>query len=308
MSSEGLPCPKGSNGFKRKYESDEEQQENMYEDKECTLCSDETLTVNHTHMSSESIRVFSMEIGKTQHINLLSKKLVSNITPGTRKILLTDETLYNIWSYMGLTLDDLQIEIESIVGGKFNNLTRALSQMFLNGVDRLEVIVIAGIHNIEQGQAPSEIRKEIIELRDAVAAHSELVGHNPRSMISFSTVHFPPKLCSLDVHSNQVDWIPGPEFVNRRNEIEELNEMIKNINIENQVNYVKVHMEGIRIDRKRNVTKHKANPIKPIWREPRTFEKFHFAPESKIKIANMAAKLFRGGLGNTGNWDTAETE
>ena len=287
-------------------EENEKEIETIYEDAVCMLCSDELSTFKHTHTSSEGVRLFAMELGNVRRFCLLCKASENTVDTGaTRRIIATDETIYNIWSYIGLDIQDCHIEIEAIVRGRFRDMARAIIQMFLNGTERIELIVIAGINNIEEDQTIEDIKEEMLNLQELVAAHSELCGHSPPSIVSFSTVRMAPKLCSLDVHPNQKSWIPEAGFINKRKDIEELNGLIKSLNTKNKVNYLKVHMEGIRIDRKKNRTWHKTQSQSPIWRESKVFEKFNFVPEVKLKIANNAVKLFQGGLDNLGDWGEA---
>ena len=139
--------------------------------------------------------------------------------PSTRKVILTSSTLYNVWSYNELRLD-LHVDIESIVGGRVRDLTRALFMMYLKHPERLEIILIAGLNNIGQGQSVPDIIDKIIELKEAVKAHSKKHRHKVPSVVSISTVLFAPKHCSLDVPANKPEWTPPAGFKNRRNEIE----------------------------------------------------------------------------------------
>ena len=101
---------------------------------------------------------------------------------------------------------------------------------------------------------------ELTELRLTVKAHTEMNRHTQPSILSVSTLLYVPKFCSLDLPVNcPAEWIPPVGFNNRRALIEEVNEGIKTMNITAQVNYLKLHMKGIRIDKKSNKTLHKLN-------------------------------------------------
>ena len=93
----------------------------------------------------------------------------------------------------------------------------------------------------------------------------------------------------------QAEWIPPVGFNNRRALVEEVNEGIKTMNLTAKVNYLKLHMEGIRID--------KHYPVKPIWREAEVRRRLHLTAPYKARVAERAAKLFVGGLTNIGNWN-----
>ena len=71
----------------------------------------------------------------------------STIRPATRKLILTNSTLYNVWSTPDLKLP-IHMDIESIVGGRIRDLTRALIMLYLIYPERLEIILIAGLNNV----------------------------------------------------------------------------------------------------------------------------------------------------------------
>ena len=91
------------------------------------------------------------------------------------------------------------MEIEAIVGGRIIDFTRALMMQYLVNPKRLELIVIAGLNNIGDGQPVLEILDEIHELRMSVQAHTSMYEHNTPSVVSFSTMLYVPKFCSLEV-------------------------------------------------------------------------------------------------------------
>ena len=140
-------------------------------------------------------------------------------------------------------------------------------------------------------------------IRLTVKAHTEMNSHPQPSTLSVSTIMLVPKFCSLDLPANcPAEWIPTAGFNNRRALIEEVNEGIKTMNLTAQVNYLKLHMEGIRIDKVSKKTLHKHYPVKPIWREAEVRRRLHLTPPYKAKIAEKAAKLLVGGLTNIGDW------
>ena len=77
--------------------------------------------------------------------------------------------------------------------------------------------------------------------------------------------------------------------------------LLRVMNVKAEVNYLKLHMEGVRFD-KGGKKLHKHYPAKPIWREQEVRKKLHLTPEYKEKICVRAAKLFSGGLTNVGDW------
>lgn len=277
--------------------------ESLYGDRICELCSDNGHMVCHHHVSSQSIRKFATRYQSGYLFYcMMCKAQESTIRPHTRKLILTTSTLYNVWTCTDLNLP-IHIDIESIVGGRIRDLTRALHMLYLIYPERLEIIVIAGLNNIGDSQTSEQIMEELTELKLTVKVHSEMHQHAQPSILSVSTLLYAPKFCSLDLPNNcPAEWIPPRGFQNKRKLLEEVNEGIKSMNLQAQVNYLKLHMEGVRFDKATDKTLHKHNPAKPIWRESEVRRRLHLTPQYKAKVAQRAAKLFMGGLDNIGNW------
>ena len=286
----------------RRDEVQASQDENQYGDRLCELCSDKNNRLYHHHLSSQKLREFATKYQSNYLFYCLMCKMQESIVrPNTRKLILTSSTLYNVWSIESLKLP-IHIDIESIVGGRIRDLTRALIMLYLKHPERLEIILIAGLNNIGDNQPAEDIIEEIRELKQTVQAHSELHSHSETSIVSVSTILYAPKFCSLDVPDKCEDWKPPVGFNNRRDLIENVNAAIKAINVEDKVNYLKLHMEGIRLDKKTGKKLHKHYPDVPIWRETEVRRRLHLTSHYKAKIARNAAKLFVGGLKNLGDW------
>ena len=169
-------------------------EENMYGDSLCTLCSGSDHRVNHHHMSTQGARDFASQYQRGYLFNCMMCKIDESIVrPETRKIILTSSTLYNVWKKKELKLP-IHVEMESIVGGRIRDMTRALIMLYLRYPERLEIILIAGLNNVGEGQSAEEILEEIKELKDAVQAHSEIHGHAEPSIVSISTYNVCPKV------------------------------------------------------------------------------------------------------------------
>ena len=278
------------------------QEENVYGDSLCRLCSDPGHSVYHHHVSSKHVRDFAENYQKSFLFNcIMCKSRESTIRPSTRKLILTSSTLYNVWTYEELKLP-IHLEIEAIVGGRFRDLTRALIMSYLRYPERLEIITVAGINNIGESQSSEDILEEIRELKEAVKAHSVLHGHSTPSIVSVSTILYAPKFCALDVPDSVPAWKPPPGFDNKREVIERVNKAIADMNKAEKVNYLNLHYEGIRKCKKTGKTLHRHNTQNPIWRETEIRRKLHLTPQFKIKVMNRAATLFMGGLKEVGDW------
>ena len=233
---------------------------------------------------------------------MLCKQDESVVRPNTRKVILTSSTLYNVWSYQDLKMP-IHVDIESIVGGRFRDLTRALIMLYLKFPERLEILVVAGLNNIGENQAVPDILDEIVELKQVVETHSTFHGHKEPSLVSFSTVMYAPKFCSLEVPPSKVEWIPPRGFNNRRHDVECLNAAIAAINKTSKVNYLNLHYEGVRMDKVSGKKFHRFN--QQIWREVDVRKKLHLNPQHKIKLMEKVSKLFMGGLNKLGDWDSS---
>ena len=276
-------------------------EESVYRDRVCKWCSDSQHTERHHHVSSEAVRVFAMQNNRYLFNCTMCRQMESVVRPCTRKLIMTTSTLFNVWSQTSFK-PDIHMEIEAVVGGRFRDLTRALMMLYLGNPERLEIIIIAGLNNIGDSQPVPDILDEIEELKQAVEAHSTMHSHSPASIVSFSTVLYAPKFCSLDIPTGFPEWIPPPGFNNRRKDIECLNAAISALNKNAGVNWLNLHYEGVRLDTKNGKKFHKHNPAKPIWREVNIRRRLHLTPEYKVRVANMATKLFKGGLTRLGNW------
>ena len=188
------------------------------------------------------------------------------------------------------------------MGARIRDLTRALFMLYLNQSERLEIIVVAGLNNVGDNQSAEDIMDEIFELKQAVQAHTDMHDHAEPSIVSVSTLLYAPKFCSLDVPENCLEWKPPAGFHNKRELMEKVNAFIKAMNGEAKVNYLKLHMEGVRFDKKSGKSLHKHNPVEPIWREKEVRRRLHLTPHYKAKVVMNAVKIFTGGLKNLGNW------
>ena len=184
--------------------------------------------------------------------------------------------------------------------GWVRNLTSALDRNSLYTPHRLD-IVIAGINNLGEGQQASDIIREMVQMRELVKEHSKKWNHEPPSYVSFSTLIIPPKFCSLDLPPNPAEpwlaeWVPAPQFKNRYSVVKEVNKQIREMNLSEEVVYLHLHMQGIKVFKSGKV-QHKFDNkpgATPIWRETEVFKKLHFTVENKLKIVGFIASCFEG--------------
>ena len=188
---------------------EEELRETRYRDKVCEMCSDTSKSVRHHHFSSTAIKRMAMtdRISKTAMCPVCkSPEPVSIPATETRRVVMADSTLYGVWDKMPPSL--LHFDIDSIVGGKVRDMTRALERNYLHLPNRYEVIVVAGINNIGAGETAAQIMEEILELKNVLKNHSEKWRHPTQSFAVICTVMYAPKFCSLSLPPPQ-KWLNG---------------------------------------------------------------------------------------------------
>ena len=278
----------------------EEKREKQFRDKLCSMCTNSEHSVFHHHWSTADLRTFAICYSLTgKFMCPICHIMEPTLQPVhlTKRVILCSSTLYGIWDRQTLPTITDHFEMECIVGARVRDLTRALKRNYFYVSSRLEIIVVAGINNVGEGQAPDAITIEMIELKNVVKAHSSEHNHNPPSYVSFSTLFFPPKFCSLKVPTDAPDlqeWVPRPNFVNRLETIEGVNKAVKEMNQEDGLNWVNLHLHGIKVfktgKQHKFDTRHGATQI---WREKEVFRKLHFTMDNKLKIIGYIDKCFK---------------
>ena len=276
----------------------EELSEARHRDSLCHLCSEES-AVYHPHFSTQYMREFATKYRSTRTYNCpMCKKEEPIRLPEncTRRLILSSSILYNVWEAPTLQVNQ-HIDMEAIVGGRVRDLTRALNQIYLTQPHRLEIIAMVAINNIGEGQEPKKIIQEMKHMKEMVEGHSKIHNHDPPSYVSFATCILPPKFCSFFVPRDAPDlkeWIPSPNFVNRESKIGALNILIKEMNQEDNLQYVGLHLLGMKFFRS-GTKQHKFDTkdgVQQIWREREVFRKLHFTQEIKAKIVGFAMNCF----------------
>ena len=85
---------------------------------------------------------------------------------------MADSSLYGVWDKMSPSL--LHFDIDSIVGGKVRDMTRALERNYLHLPNRFEVTVVAGINNIGAGEKAEHIMEENLDLNPSSPGDPQL--------------------------------------------------------------------------------------------------------------------------------------
>ena len=281
---------------------DQERRETKYGDSLCEMCTGEgSKYVQHTHFSTANLRTFALCYTEKDTFMCPICKVLEPVIPDkntSRRIILTSSTLYGVWEQPCLPPNTEHFELEAIVGGRVRDLTVALKAGYLYLPHRLEIIVVAGINNIGEGQHPDKIVGEMKELKEMVRLHSEENQHSKPSYVSFCTIILPPKFCSLHIPENAphlAEWVPGPNFKNRYKDIEAVNKKVKEMNLEDNLRYVNLHEQGVKFF-KSGTIQHKFDSLPgraKIWRENEVRRKLHFTMENKLKVVSCLNNCFK---------------
>ena len=280
----------------------EEIRENTYRDITCSMCSDMSQTIRHTHFSTSDIRrMMRYDVGNKDKTYMcpVCKDMEPVTIPATdtRRIVLADSSLYGVWEKMPPS--QTHYDIDSIVGGRVKDMTRALRRNYLHLPNRLEIIVVAGINNIGAKDTAENIINDMKNLKKELKEHSDKWHHNPPSYVSFSTIMYAPKFCSLTVPPSPPEpwlaaWIPPPSFHNRYQVIKLVNDWIIESQRAEGMEMVRIDYTGIK--RFKSGTKqHKFDNKQgatPVWREQEVFKKLHFTMDIKVKIMSHISTCF----------------
>ena len=268
----------------------------------CDMCSDSVTKKYHRHYSTASFRrsFWRFQKGEGTYVCPICKDLESVTVPAneTRRVVVADSTMYGIWGEGEASTE--HFDIDTIVDGTVQEMMRALVRNYLEDQpNRVEILVIAGISNIAAGENVEDIINDMKVLKRVVDDHSKQLGHSPPSYVSFCTVLLPPKFCSLNVPPSKpnepdiAEWVPPPNFRNKYDELDKLNNMILKMN--GDLRCVRMDWQGVKRFNSGN-KQHKFD-TKPgatkIWKETKVFRKLHFTMEMKLKLVGYIMECFK---------------
>ena len=130
-----------------------------------------------------------------------------------------------------------------------------------------------------------------------VAEHSKQNQHSPASSVSISTLMLPPKYCFFKVRENASDLSelkPAPDFLDRYDEIRKLNISIKELNQQDGLLWLNLHLKGIKM--LKSGPQHKYDTMQgaaQVWRERQLFKKLHFTMANKLKLMKYLQNTFK---------------
>ena len=138
------------------------------------------------------------------------------------------------------------------------------------------------------------------EFKEMIKQHSIRWDHKEPSTISFCTIPYAPKFCSLQVPENPVrngvaEWIPPPSFVNRYEEVKKTNNMVITMQSEQNIKMIRLDFHGVKwLAGGRLQHKFDTKPgVTPVWREKEVFRKLHFTIENKMKVMQYICHYYK---------------
>ena len=282
----------------------EDVREQHFSDSVCGYCSSSSMQIRHQHFSTFELRelAFHSENGNIMCPICQVPEPLKRDENGCNRFILTDSTLYGIWEHPDLPKLARHFDIECIIDGNVNDFVRALRKITVIVKGRLEVIVVAGITNVEQEETVEEIMKQFMELKELVRRHSIYHCHTVPGYVSVSTLCLPPKLCALRLPESTEglkEWVPKQDFVDRYPVIRKLNEEIKKMNLKESISFLNIHMQGVKMLKSGPQHKFDTRPDSvSIWSEKEVFQKRHFTMENKLKLIKYLENTFKSNQSN----------
>ena len=147
-------------------------------------------------------------------------------TGGRIPIMATSSTLYQ-WQgprhRTGYTGDPFHIERVSVAGARVRDLGHALSVGYFGLGIPVDILIICGLNDVDQGRSAHEIMCDFAMLQEAVEMNL------PTSTITIATLPLPPKLCRFPGDNT----FRPHDFVNKLNILVDLNMAILRFNARN---------------------------------------------------------------------------
>ena len=280
--------------------------EQKYSEKVCVYCSSEKRDVRHHHFSTTKQRLFMLKHSKSGSMCPICQKVEPQVCEeSVRRVIVSDSTMFGIWDQQELPNISQHMDLECIVDARIRHLTRAIRKNLLDSHDCLQIIVVGGLKNVEDGQTAREILEEFKVMEDLMEEYKKKSSFTSHSYLSFSTLPLAPKYCSFGVPKNALilaEWVPGPSFKNLYPVIKDVNEALKAINEKNGLSWMNLHLQGMKILKSGPQHKYDTKPGVPkVWRENAVFEKLHFTMTNKLKLVKYMQSTFAANENKNGN-------
>ena len=224
----------------------------------CQICSyrqpfpREQKPLYHQHFSSLRLRMDILNV-EDNCLGFYCPSCKSQHRPYTDdrlNVILSDSTLHNFFAplnpgspeYEG---DLVHVDYVTIAGGLIPELHHAYIHDYVDIPPRkpLDVVVVAGDHDILEGISRDQIMEQLRALAHAVLSPNENKPEKDKHTFAISSLMYPPKYC----------WFRdnGPEpyqYTNQKSKVDWLNSEIHQLNLENNVPvYPGFHTYGTRV-------------------------------------------------------------
>ena len=177
----------------------------------CTICSFRQIhphplkPVFHKHFSSRQLRI----IMGVEHYggfyrciscseNRFPGRIHKHERHGRRRLVVSSSTLHNYYLSEHYEGDSVHIDYCTIPGAKIQDLYLAYREEYLRSENPLDVILVAGLNNLNKGEEENQVMERIREFAIMVTEESMNYHRYGRSSFSVATLPYAPKLAWLD--------------------------------------------------------------------------------------------------------------
>ena len=269
----------------------------------CTICSfmqpRDPMPIYHRHSSSRQARVLQGAEYATGNCSYLCPTCQAPhmaVLPYGLDICVSDSTLHDIHypKEAGVVCppDKAHVDWVTVPGATVSQLLYAWQVEYARESKPMRVLLVAGLNDLVKGGNAEDLIAQI-ERFDANVNYQNL--HHPSKHNSFAMAPLLP--------APKLVWYPdngptSPSYVNRREEVEKVNEWIKNFNQKNNIQEVPgFHVMGTRSTKKvvdgvqQDFKTHRWNQ----WRASEAWEdKLHLVDKMRVKMGTYVLKYFEG--------------
>ena len=272
---------------------------------QCSLCSYKQLDpldrkrVVHKHFSSKFCRecagsgpYYFCPTCKSVHT-----KRVSDIT-SRLKIVISSSTMHEFWApreasaiYEG---DSKHTEYVTIPGAQVLELMEAWKIDYFRERRGMDLLVVAGLNNIKDGQSPESLMRDLDHFVQTVKFQSKTRHPDTPNTCAIATMFYPPQLC----------WLPdtGPcpsDFVNHYEDMKWINAQIEKLNGESNLKVPNFTTFGVRVSNKSSKNKfgeirvrHTTTHRWENWRENDPRGMLHLSDSYRMKMGRWVGRYF----------------
>ena len=192
--------------------------------------------------------------------------------------------------------DAVHTDYVTIPGAKVEDLQQAFRVEYGKVKTGVDVLLVAGLNNVVEGDSMEDIMFKIQLFKETVAKQA---WHHPDKPNTFAvaTLLYPPQLCWFPDNG----FLPDPHYVNRLDEMQWLNTQLMEFNESNGCLLVPhMHKIGVRIANRSNKDQYGQVSVRNRvfhrwgqWREEARYNMLHLNDEMRIYLGRTVNKYFR---------------